>query len=608
MDNMAIKNDLTAKKINHWTVISELGKGKVLCKCDCENGTVREVYKQALLSGRSKSCGCVGKSVVNAKEVVKFKPGDIIFEWEIIEKISGTDKYIARCSCGEIKQVYRSNLIRGIHKSCGHEKIDSWNEFSKTTFGEWSVLSKIDKDRILCQCSCGTKRILYKKTLTSGRSKSCGCKSIKNKNNTMQAKYTKYLNHTVNEWTILDISDTNKFVCRCSCGTIREVSKKSIIDGTSKSCGCKSNEFIRNTMLERYGDITASKANNPREDWQIEALSSAESLTNYLCSFENKLTLKQASLYLSITEYHLTRTLKQFGLKELVVFNTNRSTFEEEVYQFILNNSQFNIKNNVRDVLDSLELDIYIPDLKLAIECNGDYWHSELFKDNNYHLRKTVACNKLGIELIHIFEYEWNSCREQIQSIILNRINASYKIYARNTIIKEVSSNEAKEFLNNNHLQGHAVSNINIALVNNDEIVYIMTFGKPRFDNTASYELIRACGIKYCTVVGGFSKAIKYFHNKYKPDSIVTYADRAKFNANVYRSNNFKFLNYTNPSYVWSDGNKVMTRYATMKHKLIESSLGTIDESESEIMHRLGYFKIYNCGNLKLVWNKEDNK
>lgn len=605
---MAIRNDLTNKKINHWTVLKELGGGKVLCQCDCEAGTIREVYKQALLNNRSKSCGCAGKSMVNNKEVIKFKPGDKVFEWEILEKIPGTDMYKARCSCGEIRNIYRSNLIRGTHKSCGHEKVDSWNKFAETTFGEWKVLSKVDRNRVLCQCSCGTKRILYKKTLTSGKSKSCGCKSIQNKNNTMQDKYAGYLNKTINEWTILDTSDISTFVCRCSCGNIRRVAKKSILDGTSKSCGCKSNDFMKNTMLERYGDITASRASTPREEWQIKAISNADSLAKYLKSFENKLTLKEASDNLSITEYHLSRLLKKFELRDLVIFSTVRSNFEEEVYQFILSNSQYNIKTNSRDELNGLELDIYIPELSLAIECNGDYWHSELFKDSNYHLRKTIECNKLGIELIHIFEYEWNTRREQVQSIILNKLNTSNKIYARNTIVKEISSSEAKEFLESNHLQGYAVSNINIALMYDNKIVYIVTFGKPRFDDSDSYELIRACGLKCNNIVGGFSKVLNYFYNKYNPDSIVTYADRAKFNGKVYINNGFKLISYTNPSYIWSNGNKVLARYTTMKHKLVENNLGTDNESESDIMHRLGYFKIYNCGNLKLIWSNNERK
>lgn len=604
---MAIKNDLTGKKINHWTVIEELGKGKVLCKCDCDSGTIREVYKQALINGKSKSCGCVGKSVVNNNEVIKFNTGDTIFEWEIIEKITGTDKYLAKCSCGEIREVYRNNLIRGTHKSCGHEKVDKWDEFSKKTFGEWSIVSKVDKDRVLCRCSCGTERILYKKTLVNGRSKSCGCKSLQHKNITMQNKCSEYKDKTIGEWTIIDTSNVRIFKCRCSCGNIRNVPKKALLDGTSRSCGCKSTQFIKDTMLQRYGDITASRANNPREAWQIDTLSNKELLKDYLTSFDNKLTISEASVYLDISTYHFTRILRKFSLEDFIVFNVTRSLFEEEVYQFVVDNTHYDVETNTKSILGGLELDIYIPELRLAIECNGDYWHSEIFKDSNYHIMKTAQCNKLGIELIHIFEYEWNTHRECVQSIILNSLGKSNKIYARNTYIKEIDSSKAREFLERNHLQGYASSNINIALMYENDIVYVVTFGNPRFDRVVNYELIRACSKLNSTVVGGFSKVLKYFCEKYNANNILTYVDRAKFNANVYRKNNFQFLNYTTPSYVWSNGNKIVSRYAAMKHKLIENNLGTVDESESDIMHRLGYFKIYNCGNLKLIWNKEDN-
>lgn len=66
----------------------------------------------------------------------------------------------------------------------------------------------------------------------------------------------------------------------------------------------------------------------------------------------------------------------------------------------------------------SLELDFYLPDEKLAIEFNGNYWHSIRFKDKNYHLRKTQLCQDLGISLIHIFEFEWLSSKEICKQII----------------------------------------------------------------------------------------------------------------------------------------------------------------------------------------------
>ena len=73
---------------------------------------------------------------------------------------------------------------------------------------------------------------------------------------------------------------------------------------------------------------------------------------------------------------------------------------------------------NTTSVIKPLELDIYIPSHNLAIEFNGDYWHSNLKKQHDYHYKKTMACQQQGIELIHIFEYQWLSN----QHAIMNRL------------------------------------------------------------------------------------------------------------------------------------------------------------------------------------------
>lgn len=49
--------------------------------------------------------------------------------------------------------------------------------------------------------------------------------------------------------------------------------------------------------------------------------------------------------------------------------------------------------------------DFYIPSLKLVIECNGEYWHSEEWKnDRDKNLKKFVE--KTGHKIIFIWEYE----------------------------------------------------------------------------------------------------------------------------------------------------------------------------------------------------------
>ena len=52
---------------------------------------------------------------------------------------------------------------------------------------------------------------------------------------------------------------------------------------------------------------------------------------------------------------------------------------------------------NDRQLIKPYELDIVIPELKLAIEFNGDYWHSKKFKADNYHQMKIDMCKEKRI-------------------------------------------------------------------------------------------------------------------------------------------------------------------------------------------------------------------
>lgn len=71
-----------------------------------------------------------------------------------------------------------------------------------------------------------------------------------------------------------------------------------------------------------------------------------------------------------------------------------------------------------RQLIKPLELDIVIPELKLAIEFNGSYFHSldnERGVAQGYHLMKTKLCNSIGYRLIHIWEDEWDRSNDEIK-------------------------------------------------------------------------------------------------------------------------------------------------------------------------------------------------
>lgn len=78
------------------------------------------------------------------------------------------------------------------------------------------------------------------------------------------------------------------------------------------------------------------------------------------------------------------------------------------------------ISTSERKIVPGYELDIFIPNLNIAIEYNGVYWHSDKKIDKEYHITKTTECEKHGISLIHIFEDEWRFERITTENYLRN--------------------------------------------------------------------------------------------------------------------------------------------------------------------------------------------
>ena len=281
---------------------------------------------------------------------------------------------------------------------------------------------------------------------------------------------------------------------------------------------------------------------------------------------------------------------------------------EKEVVEFCKQYYPDLIEND-RTQISPLELDIYIPEINLAIEYNGLYWHSESQgKNKSYHLNKYLECKKQGIKLIQIFEDEWFDKEEIIKSILLNKFGKTInKIYARKCEIKEVNNEDSLNFLDDNHLQGSINSKINIGLFYNDELVSLLTFGKSRFNKEYEYEIHRFCNKINYNIPGSLSKLFKYFKDKYLPNNIITYSDLRYGEGNSYTNLGFKFKNISNPNYYYT--NDYISKYSRLKfqkHKL-KNLLENYDEelTEWQNMQLNNYDRIFDCGNNVFEWIKK---
>lgn len=278
----------------------------------------------------------------------------------------------------------------------------------------------------------------------------------------------------------------------------------------------------------------------------------------------------------------------------------NTSRAEREISDF-LTPLDLEVVINSRRIISPLELDIYIPEKKTAIEFNGLYWHK-----NKYHLEKTIECDSKGIQLIQIFEDEWVSKKDICKSILLSKLGCLRdRIFARHCEIVEVRSNDAALFFDKNHIQGRVLSRVNYGLLFDNQLVCCMSFGKSRYDKKIEWELLRyACKLN-TAVIGGAGKLWNHFVKCIDPPSVISYADRRYSKGNLYSVLGFSYSHASTPSYsYYKDGNpKRLSRIQFQKHKL-KDILPSFNASKTEWenMRDNGYHRIWDCGNLVYTW------
>jgi len=347
------------------------------------------------------------------------------------------------------------------------------------------------------------------------------------------------------------------------------------------------NENIKNkkidTYIINYGVDNYSKSKIFKDIKNNFTINKYKNI-NIIDSNDNIVTLKCDQ-----NENH-TYNVNKYILRNRIIYNTilctvcnpisssMNSGYEIQLRNYIKENYSGEIILNSRNIINN-ELDIYLPELKLAFEFNGLYWHSEIKKEKNYHLNKTEDCEKKGIELIHIYDDDWLYKQDIIKSLILYKLNKiPIEISAENCEIIEIKNNKiVKDFLENNHLQGFTNSSIKIGIFHNKELLFLMTFIK----KNEIYELLRICNKINLNVIDGTYKLFKYFLDNYKPKNIITTINRSFNQIELYNSLGFKLIEKTTPNcyYIINKKRKSKKDHSTKK-----------------------LYKIYDSGNLKFIY------
>lgn len=206
---------------------------------------------------------------------------------------------------------------------------------------------------------------------------------------------------------------------------------------------------------------------------------------------------------------------------------------------------------NSRKILDkNLELDIYVPEKKIVIEFNGLYWHSERSgKSKKYHYNKWFECKEKNIQLIQIWEDDWIRNPYLIKNMLAYKMGKfqTGKIYGRDTFVKSMAVTDAKQFLAENHIQGFASGSYYLGLKDStDKNVALMVLRK---EQNNVLNITRFATSK--SVVGGFSKLLKYAEINYQPDSFITFSDHTISDGGLYEKNGFLADKELPPDYMY---------------------------------------------------------
>jgi hypothetical protein len=267
---------------------------------------------------------------------------------------------------------------------------------------------------------------------------------------------------------------------------------------------------------------------------------------------------------------------------------------------------------------DDLEFALgrYVYDLKIGntlIEINPSYSHNSSHVpwfgnkkgkalDKYYHINKSRNAENAGYNCFHI--WDWDE-----EEKVINYFADKKRIVARECDVRLVEDKEVVDrFLNTYHFQNTCKGQkATVGLYYGEELVGLMTFGKPRYNKKFEWELLRLCYSKDYSVLGGSNKMFKLFIDLFHPTSIISYCDKSKFSGDVYEKLGFVVLSYSQPSRHWYNlwtgrhitDNLLRQRGYSQLHGDKEHVKG---EDNEELMFEAGYVDIWDCGQNSYMW------
>lgn len=291
-------------------------------------------------------------------------------------------------------------------------------------------------------------------------------------------------------------------------------------------------------------------------------------------------------------------------------FKSGRSRSEEELFNYVAGRLEghANVQRHVTGLLGgNKEVDVFVPELNVAFEFNGLYWHKEDRVGRTYHHDKVMEARERGIRLVHIWEDDWNNRRritERMIDVALG-VDERDRVGARECEVEaNVAPTEVREFLARNHLLGapRALSHT-WGLRYGDELVAVL-IALRRDDG---YEITRYATSK--RVQGGFTRLLARLEQLLAEEgggTVTSFSDNAHSVGDLYALAGFVRDGDVAPDYMYAAKDKerrhkcyyCKSKFRTNPNLAYEEGL-----TERELAELNGLFRVYDAG--KVRWKKQ---
>lgn len=309
---------------------------------------------------------------------------------------------------------------------------------------------------------------------------------------------------------------------------------------------------------------------------------------------------------------------KQKGIQLITVWEnewsmkTYQNVLIRRISSIIANSSHINVIEDIKATLSKELDDITINGNRILhdkteIEVCNVLDHNVSVVGRDYYRKKSIDCSKHGIRYIQIWEDEYQANPHRYRQYLMSQLfKHKNVIYGRECTVTIIDNAVGYKFQDQYHLQGSTPATVTYGLFYNNELISTMSF-KCTNKQSRTWEISRLCTKTETAIIGGTERMYKAFlkdhtESSLKFSTLITYSDASKFTGRIYERLGMVELSRTECGYSYVDKNGVrISRQQCKVQKLHRMYPQYANMTEAEIVTKLDYKKVENCGNYKFM-------